>query len=498
MRAGRRWLSLLIVASLAAPGCGGDSPPERRPVPAELVPRDAYLYAESVLRLRGKTGRAARSFITRLSGRRTVPDWALLDELGKALDLEVGFRRGIAPWVGQRGALFMLDLANDPYAAGIVLDAADPARARRFLRRDLGRGARRASHRGVSLWRARDGRAAGLVRGRAVLGSSAAVVRAAIDARRASLASTERYRRLRKGDTPPFLLAIAGAEARGAMLAVTPFTRAERRAFDWIWPRDAELTMELSVEERQATMKVGGLRRPAKTAPPIRDFPGDAWVAISSGDLGMNLPPQVNAMIDAITGTRFPASILRAMRRATFFVQQQPDEPAFELRGTVSDGRAVARSMRAFGRGLRRAGTHRVTVEAWRDELTLVAATLTDVTSILQLELRGNDLLMEFGGVGAADSLSETRAYRDAARAFGRPPTTVVNVREVARAIDPTGRSDLGVLDRIAFLASAEAGRDAWSRFLVQLVPGKPPAEPLDDEERLSWLAPGGAATRLP
>jgi hypothetical protein len=501
MRAGRRSVPLLVAAALAVPACGGDdSPDEPPPAPAELVPRDAYLYAETVLRLRGEAGRAARSFIARVTGQRTVPDGALLDELGEALDLDVRFRRGASAWVGQRGALFMLDRGDDPYAAGLVFDVADADRARRFLRSDIGRGARRVSYRGVTFWRGRNGRAAGLVRGRAVLGSSTAVVRAAIDTRRASLASTERYRRLRKGDTPPFLLAMADAEARAALLAITPFTPAERRALTWFWPRDAELLIELSVEERQAVARVHGLRSPARTAPPIKDFPGDAWVAISSGDLGANHPPQLPSVLDVVVGARFPRSILRAVERGTFFAQQQPGESAGELLGTVSDRRAVARSIRAFGQRLRLAGTHKVRFETpWGGVLAFTATARRPApVYAFGMELIGRDLELSFGGTGAPDSLSETRAYREATRAFGREPTTLVNVRELVRLIDPTGSRDLGPLQQIAFMAATEPRVDKWSHYLVQLVPGKPKPGPLDDEERLSWLAPGGAATRLP
>jgi hypothetical protein len=345
---------LLLVAALGVQACGG-SAEEPAASPAEVVPRDAYLYVETVLRLGSETGRPARRFIARLTGERPVPEGAVIDALVKALDVDVGLARRLEPWVGERGAVFMRETADDPHAVGLVLEATDTGDAERFLRRELGPRARGVAYRGVRFWRAQDGRAGGVLRGRAVLASSAAVLRAMIAAQRAPLASAGRYGRARRGR--PFLIALARPQARSALLSVTPSTAAERRAIEWVWPGDTALLLQLSLEGGEAVAHVHGLRAPAEAAPPIADIPGDAWFALSSGDLGTTYPPQVPALFDAMVRTRIPRSLLRALRAGTFFVQQQPDEPAGELRGTVPDPRA-GRTRHACVRTAATTGAH--------------------------------------------------------------------------------------------------------------------------------------------
>jgi hypothetical protein len=142
-----------------------------------------------------------------------------------------------------------------------------------------------------------------------------------------------------------------------------------------------------------------------------------------------------------------------------------------------------------------------VAASSWSTEVSLEAWPRDSPTHYpFSVKFREDELTVEFGGVGASDSLGETEAYRVTERVLGRPPTAIVNTRELARLIDPAGKEELGVLERMAFIAVAEWRQhgELWQDVLLELRPDARRAPDGASQEELSWLAPGDAAIRLP
>jgi hypothetical protein len=496
----RRWVPVLVVAMLAASACGGDPARESARPLADLVPRDAHVYAEGTVRLGSRAGRDAGRFVEGLTGVTSVPEGAIVDLLAQEVDMDVDFDE-LKPWLGDRAALFLIEQKADPHAAGVVVEVTDVDRARRFLHRKLGRDAPVMSHRGVR-FRSVGGRfAAAIVDGRAVVGTSAAVVEAAIDARRAPLSSTPRFKRAVEGDEPPFLLAIATPKVLTGFMLMSALSAAEERMLDSVLQPGADFVMRASLDERRALMTFGGLRGASEPAVSIADLPGDSLLALGSADLATILAPVAGEsltpsfFLDAALGARFPREVLRATRRGTFFVQPQSDGPSGELFVTVAGRHDVARELLAFAGRLRRARTHNVEVRRWRTEVSLELWPRDLGTHYsVRVDFRDDDLNVEFGGGGPSDPLSGTAAYRRAERALGHPPTAMVDMRELARLLGPAAPQELGALERVAFIAGAErsAGGQHWQDVLIELRPAKPQAP---SGER-SWLPAVGAVSR--
>jgi hypothetical protein len=76
-----------------------------------------------------------------------------------------------------------------------------------------------------------------------------------------------------------------------------------------------------------------------------------------------------------------------------------------------------------------------------------------------------------FGLIGSSDQLKEKEVYREASRALGERPTTLLDMRGFLDVVDPTRAREPGAFDRIKFFAIAETrqgNRLRWT-FLVRL-----------------------------
>src|SRR5919107_3002858 len=242
MRPVRGLTLLLAVGALLAAGCDDseESTSDREPTPADLVPRDAYLYAEATLRLSGRTGGPARRFARNLTGESSIPDDALIDIVGRVLGAP-GFERDVDPWFGDRAALFVASVPSDDAGVGLILDLADPRALPAFVRKHLGPGATLVEHRGVAYRRGTDDRAAGRIGERVLLASSDDVMRAAIDARRHPFSGTARYRRARGGGRLPLVFGTGDiAKTANGMRRQVRLSRMEREALDALFPAEGE------------------------------------------------------------------------------------------------------------------------------------------------------------------------------------------------------------------------------------------------------------------
>jgi hypothetical protein len=486
MRARRR-LVLLAMCGLLPLACNsGSERPENEAVPADVVPRDAYLYVEGNVRLRGESGVLARRFATKLAGGRRIPDSALVDLVAGALEVEIDFDDELAPWLGNRGAVFAIERGDGADPVALVVETTDTSAATRFFRNRLGQGLTKAVYAGVPLWRAEDGRAFSSVRGRAVLGSSAAAVHAAIDARRKPLSADPRYRRARGTGVAPLAFAIAESErARELVDDIRTLSAADRRSVRERLPRTGDVGVSLAVTERQAALRLEELRPFGKQAEPIASIPGDAWFAASTADIESLLTNPLGAEVGqrfslrralaGFVGAELPTTLIRQFRGGTVYLQGRGAGAGGELLVQVQSRRAATRGMREYSRALQR--TSGKTVEVFRSQradfgiLTYEPGRRYLDAPLTETFLNGRQLSLVFGPIGSSVQLKDTPVYREASRALGERPTTLLDMRGFLDVVDPTRAREPGTDERIKFLAIAETrqgDRLRWT-FLVRL-----------------------------
>lgn len=467
MRPVRGLTAVLAAAALVAPGCDDSEERTRahEPTPADLVPRDAYLYAEATLRLSGPTGGPAQRFVRNLTGLSTIDDEALMGAVGRALG-DPGFERDIDPWFRERAGLFVVGTEDDEAGVGLILDVAKPDTLPTFFRTHLGPGARRAEYRGVAYRRGTDNRAAGRIGKRVLLASSNDVMRAAIDARRRPFSRTARYRRAR-GDGPlPFAFGVGDiADVSDGLGRVVPLDREERTALDVLFPSEGEARFTVGVSPREAKASVSGIEPPEEPAPPIGDLPGDTWLAISSGNLALYLAGSLGQAaapsgtfgraLSRMVEAPVPEAMLRELRAGTFFIQGGAETPSGELVAEVADPRVVGREVFRLGRTVERTGRYHVALSPDRSLPQFEATGARERIQEFSAELRESTLTFEFGFIGSADELSDRPGYRHARRALGKPPTLLLDMRTLAESESEGEEAPLS--GRVSLVAGAES-----------------------------------------
>jgi hypothetical protein len=187
-----------IAASLAFVACGDDddgSVPTGSGV-AALVPADALVYADAVVRPEGDQREHVETALGTLLGV-DDPGATIVEALEgefAAEDTELDYAEDFEPWLGERGGVFFLNFEDDSDGA-FVLEATDDAAAQAALERivEAEGEPRSATYEGVEYTRNDEGDAAGLVDGFAVIGSNAGF-EAAVDASAGeSLADSDSY-----------------------------------------------------------------------------------------------------------------------------------------------------------------------------------------------------------------------------------------------------------------------------------------------------------------
>lgn len=186
-----------LAAAILAAG-GGVAPPDDRA--AAYVPADALAYLNVSLDRRRPSVRQALALTRRLPGFEALLDGARARLAGVAGSASgAAFARAASPWLGDEGAIALLNSAGSTAGSLLLLEDRAPARARAFLQ-GLGAAAE-GSYRGVELTRLADGAQAALLGPFLALGQPASV-RAAIDVARGapSLAASAGYRRASAGE----------------------------------------------------------------------------------------------------------------------------------------------------------------------------------------------------------------------------------------------------------------------------------------------------------
>ena len=310
----RLLLPFLLVPTLLVGGCGGGGASGDID-PATLIPADAALYAEAVVR---PDGDGARAFAEKLlrTGDAGAKIRELIDDAARESGEDFSFSKDVDPWLGDRVAIAVSDLGSDdpPFVGVVAADDADLA-GDVLAREAREQKAREASSDGVDYWIDPDGEVAGMVEGAAVFASDEKTFRRAVAAAKGdSLAEAKRYDSA-LDDLPDdrvgsfyidmkrfFDAAKAEAGNDPAASAVLDQFAASDEPFVGAVLADEDT---LTVETLSGVPKgLGGLfGLPGGTGGKLmRELPADAWAAGGVADVGEGLKTMLGQLGGALGG----------------------------------------------------------------------------------------------------------------------------------------------------------------------------------------------------
>jgi Protein of unknown function (DUF3352) len=303
-----RALAGLATAAALAAGCGGGGA-GGEDSPATIVPPDALVYTEVVVRPEG----SLRDDALDAAGKVLLtddPEARIRELLDQAFEgEEVDYERDVEPWLGERAGVWVADGET-----GVVLLAAtdaDDARAslEAALKRDGGTVTER-SHRGHDYLVDADEVAVGVVGDFAAIGRERDYRRSIDAAEGDSLAETDEY-----ADAVDAL-----ADERLAHFWVDLPALLELGEFSAFMPLDGlspvagsftadgeRLAVEVNLRGSGASLLGGG------STPLLQELPGDSWASFGVADAGATLRDAVDGFAGAIGGL----AVRREVQRET-------------------------------------------------------------------------------------------------------------------------------------------------------------------------------------
>jgi hypothetical protein len=451
--------AVALVAMFVVAGCGGGASGGAGD-PATVVPADARFYAEAVVRPEG----ALRDDALDAAGKVLVaddPEARIRELVDRALAARenVSYERDIAPWLGERAALWTAPSRRAYEPAVVLLSAADTDAARESLEAMLARGGHEVaerSYRDSDYLVDADEVAAGIVGDFVAIGPETLYKRTVDAAEGDSLAETDEYAdavdalpderlALFWADTAALLdMAVREDPLLGQLRSLA--SGAELPPVAGAFLADGE-RLELEVQAREML--------PAQSTPLLQELPGDSWLALGAGDVGQTVRDAIDRFGGALGGVAIRGQLrgelgldldrdlLDWIGHAGFFVRGVTPE---EIDGAlVIQTTDVRRSDDAFGRivgAIQRA--HGVPARPVEIPGADQAFAIDDEGSPRPIILaRGSERVVAASGEAAAeaafgteDRLGETDVYAQAQDLVGTEPSLLISVPEMLRLVD--------------------------------------------------------------
>ena len=322
----------LVLALVFAAGCGGGDHPGGL---ASLVPPDAPLYAEAVVRPDEEQADAIESLADRVGGI-SDPGAEAIATLERSFaddGLAFSYESDIEPWLGDHAAIFVRSFESAGIAGGadaaVLAEVTDPDEARDVIEKAADADPRpeeQRSYRGTDyLYSDRSGGLAmGTIEDRALAVGTQAAFKVAVDASQGeSLGESEEYidRVDPLADDPLGKVFIEPGTVLEAALASEHVARMERLAIESLvaGPFSQPIAFELSATPNTATVDMAAMLDPkarVATGSPLLDgLPGESWFAAAVPDLG----PTLVRTLDRVSNSGAPGArrIEREIRART-------------------------------------------------------------------------------------------------------------------------------------------------------------------------------------
>lgn len=390
MTAGPRARGVVLVAgaalvALAAPGCGDDDGGSAGG-PAGVVPAEAPLYAESVIRPEGEERETIERVIADAAGE-DDPGAYVVEQLNEAAaeeDSDFTYEQDIEPWLGERAAVFFADAdalldeeassaaqegcippdstidpseslgeelgetcvaeEDDLNNAVLVIETTDAEAARAAVEKAADEESddppEEASYEGVEYRVDSDGMAAGVVEGFVVAGAEDGL-KAAIDVSggEPAIAESEELATTLAdvGESPTASLyldtpeLIEAAERRGELDAQT--RAGLDLSFGQVTEGPVALAADVGSEGIAVTSSTGAARGDAGIAQSalLDEVPAEAWLAVGASDLGERVSEYLEALADAAPGQFDLDRIRDEFRRQSGFELEDLYRPLGDL-----------------------------------------------------------------------------------------------------------------------------------------------------------------------
>jgi hypothetical protein len=289
----RTAIALAAFAAIVAPGCGGAQSDEL----ASIAPPNAPAYFESVVRPEGEQRDAIDSLASRVGGI-DDPGGAIVRQLDAQLaqsGTDATYESDIAPWLGERAAVFFRSFDGEPPPFAVAFETTDNSAAQDFLDKVVGSaaGTKHVSYRGLDYLEDPTGTYASGIVGDVLVYGTLVAFKAAVDASSgASLADSSAFD---DGTSalPDDNVALGYADGRQAAqrLAGTPInplqTGALKAAIDTLV--SGPVTFAVSATPDTASLDLSlptGIPGQLHGGDLVGQAPANAWFAVGVQDLG--------------------------------------------------------------------------------------------------------------------------------------------------------------------------------------------------------------------
>jgi hypothetical protein len=470
-----RFATLAAVAVLA--GCGGGAAGGEDD-PATLVPADAMLYTEVVVRPEG----SLRDDALAAAGKVLVtddPEARLRELFDRTFADDLDYSRDVEPWLGERAAVWLSPAARDDDPGVILLAATDTEKAREALEGALDTVQER-SHRGHDYLVDDDEVAVGVIDDFVAIGREPNYRRTIDAADGDSLAETDEYAdavdELEDDRLAHFWVDSAAVLSR----AQESEQLSQLVPLEDMPPVVGSFTADGDHLGLEARVQSAGSFEPlleGGSTPLLQELPGDSWAAVGWSDVGDGLRRTVDGIGGAIGGL-----VIRRQLQDEYGLDLDRDlldwigDVGVFVRGTTPstlDGGVVIQptdedaAADAFGRIV-----GAVQVEA-RRRAQPVAVPGADQAFELRGEdkpiviARGSGLVVVTVGraaaeaaLGSGDRLGDTDLYSEAEDLVGMEPSALVSMPAVLELVAAHEEAARPYLEAYSVVAAGVTGGD--------------------------------------
>jgi len=356
-------LLALISLSLAAAGCGGSSA-SGGDDPASAVPADAPIYADATLRPEGSLrddALAAAGKVLRTSDPQGEIDELVRKAFAESEDPKLDYERDVAPWLGEKVAIWMAPTSGEQdFRGAVIATAKDEDAAQAAIDRAVDGSDKTFSERTYKdvTYQASTDSAAGIVEGFAVFGTEPEFKKTVDTAKGDGLASDDRFEKAMDGLEDDRL----GSFYFDVRTLVDQASRRrsvdarELEQFKRFFPLDeigpvagafmanrSRLAVDAMADVPEGALPGGLGAVTAGGSTPLLgelpgELPGDAWLALGSPDFGQS----VRAIYEQAAGALGGAAIEGRLRQQLGLDLQDDvfswiGDVAFFARGTTMD-----------------------------------------------------------------------------------------------------------------------------------------------------------------
>ena len=477
----RRLCLALLILCVPLAGCGGSSA-SGGDDPASAVPANASIYLDATLRPEGslrEDALAAAGKVLRTSDPQGEIDELVRKAFAESEDPQLDYERDVAPWLGEKVALWVAATSGEEDFRGAVIAAAtDEEEARAALDRAVEGSDETFGERTYEDvdYRASSESAVGIVEGFAVIGTEPEFKRTVDAVKGDGLDSSERFERAlggleekRLGTFFVDVKAVVDQAVRQDPEAAEQLQQAKRLfPFDRIGPvagafvADGERLAVDTVAELPEDVLPGALGGDGST-PLVGELPGDSWVALGTPDFGTTMKAFYEQAVGALGG----AAIEQQLRQELGLDLQEDvfswvGDIAFFARGTTMDaidggavievtdpGRAEAAFGKLIGLAQSRGGVSARPVEVEGAETAFEVAAPGSPKPVVAA--RSDDRVVIAAGreaaaaaFGGGERLADSPLYADGKSVLGDAgePSFLLSMPAVLELVEASGSAD--------------------------------------------------------